>query len=266
MARAMKTLFRITLIGTTLGWTACFAQPAAAPDPAADLLADATQLVVVTTPGWDATSGELRRYSRDAVAGAWQLAGPPTPIVLGRTGLAWGVGFERLAVGATAGPHKHEGDGKSPAGIFPIGTAFGFPPADSMAWLRLPYLPLTAATECVDDTASSYYNSVVARTAVPSVDWHSSERMRTIGQYRLGAVVAYNRPPVKAGGSCIFLHIWGGPASTTSGCTALEQNELARLLEWLDPRARSVMVQLPVTIYQRLQAAWRLPPVASQRP
>jgi D-alanyl-D-alanine dipeptidase len=226
------------------------------------IISEATQLVVVTTPGWDSTSGMLQRFVRADVRAAWRREGAAVPIVVGRTGLAWGVGFDARAAASplTAGPNKVEGDGRSPAGIFPLTRAFGFAPADSLPGVRLPYLQLTPDIECVDDTASSHYNAVVDRGRVPAVDWTSSERMRAVPVYRLGIIVDYNAAPtVKARGSCIFFHIWNGPRSTTVGCTALDAPELARLITWLDPRARPVVVQLPAAAYAALRSDWQLP-------
>jgi L,D-peptidoglycan transpeptidase YkuD (ErfK/YbiS/YcfS/YnhG family) len=223
-----------------------------------DRLSFATQLVVVTTAGWDSTTGELRRFSRDHPYAYWREEGRRVPIVVGRTGLAWGVGFDSAAVAGA--PHKREGDGRSPAGIFPIDTAFGFAPTDSMRSLHLPYVALTSNSECVDDTASAHYNTVVDRSAVPSVDWQSSEKMRKVGQYQLGAIIGYNAaPPVKARGSCIFFHIWNGPRSTTVGCTALDATELARLIEWLDRKSQPVVVQIPASVYPHLRQTLGLP-------
>jgi spore germination protein len=225
--------------------------------------ADALQLVVVTTPGWDATSGELRRFVRDDPDSAWRRAGDVVPVVIGRTGLAWGIGFDRYAATGsnTAGPLKREGDGRSPAGAFPVGRAFGFAPAAS-AHFRLPYLELTAAIECVDDPSSAHYNAVVDRTRVERVDWSSSERMREIAPYRLGVIIDYNTAPAVAPrGSCIFLHIWDGPASTTAGCTALDAAELERLMTWLDPQRQPLFVQLPAPAYERVREEWALPPL-----
>ena len=223
---------------------------------------NATQLVVVTTAGWDSTTGEMRRFVRNDLHSTWQRVGTPVPIVVGRTGLAWGIGFDYLAISETptAGPRKFEGDGRAPAGVFPLDTVFGFSAADSMQSVHLPYVQLASTTECVDDTASVHYNTVVDRDAVPKVDWSSSEHMRRVAQYKLGIIVGYNAmPPVKSRGSCIFFHIWAGPRSTTVGCTALDEKELERLVAWLDPRARPVVVQVPAAVYPRVQKDWRLP-------
>lgn len=227
-------------------------------DAVGDRLSLATQLVVVTTAGWDSTTGELRRFSRDHPYSNWRQDGAAVPVVVGKTGLAWGVGFDSAAVAGE--PHKFEGDGRSPAGTFPIDTTFGFAPADSMRPLHLPFVALTSNTDCVDDTASAHYNTVVDRSGVPAVDWRSSEKMRSVQQYRLGAIIGYNAaPPVKGRGSCIFFHIWKGPRSTTVGCTALDAAELERLLTWLDRKAQPVVVQLPASVYPRFRHKLGLP-------
>jgi D-alanyl-D-alanine dipeptidase len=222
---------------------------AVTPVPAA-----ARQLVLVVTPGWDTTSGTLRRYVRATASAPWRRVGATVPVVVGVSGLAWGVD----SLGAPGDPHKREGDGRSPAGVFPLDSAFGFAPAASS--IRLPYVPLVAGTECVDDTASVHYNTVVDRERVPRVDWKSAEHMSRIDQYRVGVMVGYNKQPVTTGrGSCIFLHIWNGPGSSTAGCTAFPRADVETLLAWLDPKRAPVLVQLPVAEYSRRKTSWRLP-------
>src|SRR5690606_23066724 len=201
-------------VPTTASLPAMSSPPAAFPTD----IADARQLAVVTTSPWDSVTGELRRFVRRDAGSPWQAEGEPVAIVVGRTGLAWGVGLEDVAEWTSMGGGlKREGDGRAPAGYFPLREAFGFSARDSAGWLRQPYLQLTEGTECVDDTTSVHYNRIVDRADVAAVDWRSSERMRRIGQYRLGVLVGYNAEPVvKARGSCIFLHIWGGPRTPTS--------------------------------------------------
>jgi len=214
------------------------------------------QLVVVTTPAWDSVSGTLRRYARASARAPWRAVGGPVPIVVGQTGLAWGDD----ALGRRRDPRKREGDGKAPAGRFPLQTAFGFPPPSAMDWVRMPYLALDDRTECVDDSASAHYNSVVDRDRVRRVDWTSAERMRSIELYRLGVIVGYNARPVRRGrGSCIFLHIWRSAGSPTSGCTAMPADDLEAIVRWLDPARRPALVQLPAGEYARLRRAWSLP-------
>ncbi|HEX9084828.1 MAG TPA: hypothetical protein VF836_08830, partial [Gemmatimonadaceae bacterium] len=98
------------------------------PAPRAEIDAS-RQLVVVITPGWTSTVGAMTRFERPTPTSAWTRLESAIPLVVGRTGIAWGVGFDNVS---TDGPHKHEGDGKSPAGIFSLDTAFGFAPRDSV--------------------------------------------------------------------------------------------------------------------------------------
>ena len=216
-----------------------------------------TQAIVVTTSSWESTRGTLRRYQRDSIGASWLGVGSAVPIVVGATGLAWG--FDEISR-AAGDPVKREGDGKAPAGVFALDTAFGFAPASTASWIRLPYVPIVEGTECVDDTASAHYNTVIDRRAALRVDWRSAEHMRRIDQYRLGVIVAYNSTPPRAGrGSCIFLHIWGGPDVPTSGCTAMPERDLTSLVLWLDRRAQPTLVQLPESEYARLRGEWALP-------
>ena len=226
------------------------------PMPAA--LADARQLAIVVTPTWNVVTGTLRRFARASATSAWQPVAPAVAVVIGRKGLAWG---DSALARDAADPIKHEGDGRSPAGVFPLDTAFGFAARPDVPWIQLPYAALQSGSDCVDDEASAFYNTVVDRATVARVDWSSAEHMRQIAQYRLGVIVGYNAGRPTAGrGSCIFLHIWGGPDSTTAGCTALDAGALESLMRWLDGSRRPALVQLPVAEYERLREAWGLPP------
>lgn len=190
---------------------------------------------------------------------SWTPVGAAVPVVVGRTGLALGIGFEDID---RSGPAKREGDGKAPAGIFPLDTVFGFAPTRSSPTARLPYVQLTTGSDCVDDTASVHYNTVVDKDRVPRIDWNSAEHMRQIAQYQLGVIVGYNAPrPQRGRGSCIFLHIWEGPQSHTAGCTAFDADELRRVIEWLDAERRPRLVQFPLEVYERVRDKWNLPPV-----
>jgi D-alanyl-D-alanine dipeptidase len=269
-ARAMRVRrhARVTLVAFVAFVAGCrgaasaptIPAPSPLPTPAVPSPIDrAEQLVVVTTADWDSTSGTLRRYERAAGAADWSVVGTPVAIVTGRTGLAWGVGFDSLAADLTA-PHKREGDGRSPAGAFPLDTLFGYSNDLDPSALRMPYVALTAGSECVDDERSIHYNTVVSRESVSRIDWNSAEHMRAIDQYRIGVIVGYNAVPPEPGrGSCIFLHIWAGPSSTTAGCTALDSAELAGIVRWLDRAKTPMLVQLPVREYDRLRGDWRLP-------
>lgn len=219
-------------------------------------LAGSRQVVLVTTPDWDSVRGTLRRFERRGERASWTQVGGDFEIVVGRSGLGWGVGVFKTE---GDGPSKREGDGRAPAGVFPLTRAFGFAGARDAAWLRMPYMPLTGGVECVDDTASAHYNRVLDRSDVKAADWNSSERMREVEGYRWGVVVAHNARAVPGQGSCIFLHVWSGPQKGTAGCTAMERPDLETLLRWLDAKKRPLLVQLPDSEYARLSSLWKLP-------
>ena len=212
---------------------------------------DSGQLIVVTTESWEATSGSLQRFER--VEGNWVPVSDLIPVVVGRAGLGWGTG---LHPEQTNGPTKQEGDGRAPAGVFSMTETFGYAESEATG---LPYVHTTRDVECVDDSDSQYYNRVVNRGEV-EVDWASHEEMRRRDElYRLGVVVAHNEAAVPRGGSCIFLHIWRGPDTTTSGCTAMTSNAMEDVAEWLEAVENPVLVQLPQSEYERLRAEWMLP-------
>jgi L,D-peptidoglycan transpeptidase YkuD (ErfK/YbiS/YcfS/YnhG family) len=233
-----------------------------------DALARATQMILVTTSDWNAVEGRLRRYERATVHEDWRRVGDPISIVVGKNGLGWGIGVivtDDAQVRSASDPVKREGDGRAPAGIFALGTAFGYA-SEPLQGLKMAYLNLTPSIECVDDPGSKHYNRIMDRS-VDAPDWNSSEHMRNAGEsYRWGVVVDHNgivtgdtNPPEPGGGSCVFLHIWHSHDQGTAGCTAMPQPDLEILLTWLDPARQPLLVQLPEPAYERLINRWMLP-------
>jgi D-alanyl-D-alanine dipeptidase len=242
---------RSILLALPLLLASCVTAPSMTSSP----LSGSSQLVVVTTPDWSAVDGTMQEYERRGAV--WQAVGKAVPIVVGRKGLAWGKGV--VSTMAFHGPRKVEGDGKAPAGVYRFGSAFGFAAESPGGSHGIPYKQLTEATECVDDSASQFYNRLVERDGGSPVDWKSSERMRAVAAYRLGLVVEHNGAAIPRSGSCIFMHLWSGPNNGTAGCTAMDDAALEAMLRWLDPAARPLLVQLPAAELQRLRPIWSLP-------
>lgn len=219
---------------------------------------DTRQLLVVTTLGWDATDARLALYDRAGPGAPWQLRLGPLPAVVGRAGLAWGMGLHPDP--APEAPSKREGDGRAPAGVFGLGATFGALPLESATPRHMPYIQTTPTLQCVDDPASPLYNRLADIAATPRT-WASAETMaRPDGLYRHGAVVLHNAaPPAPGCGSCIFLHIWEGAAISTSGCTAMAETDLTALLALLDQKSNPLLVQLPVVEYGERKEGWGLP-------
>ena len=223
----------------------------------------AQQLVLVITPDWNADHGTLRAYA--GAGSGWYRAGAPIPVVIGRNGAAWGLGLHPTQ---TDGPVKHEGDGRSPAGVFAVGTAFGYAPSEDLA---LPYRALAADDYCIDVDGSPLYNRIVAAHEVgaAAVAGATEPMRRDIhvdgdDAYKLGFVIEHNPHGTPGAGSCIFAHLWKSPASTTSGCTAMAESALRDLLHWLRPQLHPVFVLLPQSAYDRVHTAWQLPDVVEE--
>ncbi len=218
------------------------------------------QIVLVVTPDWNADHGVLRRFER--THGQWQPVGEAQAVVVGESGSAWGLG---LNAAQTDGPQKKEGDGRSAAGVYRIGEAFGYA---ASADTHMPYRALQASDYCIDVNGSPYYNRIVdAREVGEQAVAGSSEPMRRDihlngdALYTVGFVIEHNAQGKAGGGSCIFAHVWRSSNEGTAGCTAMPETAMRQLLAWLKPEEHPVFVLLPQNEYARLRASWHLPHV-----
>ena len=209
-----------------------------------------SQLVVVKNEHWDDTTAVMQRFERCCEGRPWKQVGSNIRVNLGRTGLAWGESPLMEGLQFPKGQlQKREGDGRSPAGVFPILKAFGHPKAPKGYDLsNLPFMKVKHE-QCVDDKNSPYYNQVVDPAEVGGVSWDSAETMK-ISLYELGLVVGHNCPKAKPGfGSCIFFHLQGGPNQPTAGCTSMTRKDLTDLCLWLKRDKSPILIQLPVDVY-----------------
>lgn len=252
----MRTLLRTALLMPAL--LALAACASLSPPSASAPWGNARQLVLVTTDGWDASDGRLRRYERDG--GGWREVGAASSVTVGRNGSAWGLG---LHPSQTDGPQKREGDGRAPAGVFALGTAFGY---SASAATPMPYQAMGADDYCIDVNASPLYNRIVDAGEVgQAAVAESTEPMRRDlhadgdQRYRLGLVIQHNPQRRPGAGSCIFAHLWKAPGEPTAGCTAMADPAMEALLAWLRPQQHPVFVLLPEAELRRLRQDWHLP-------
>ena len=207
------------------------------------------QIVVVTTADWHATQGVMSRF--EWVAGHWQQIGSDIPVVVGKTGLAWGMGLYEFPRQENE-PKKREGDNKAPAGLFRLPQAMGYAQQEKT---QIPYTQATMYHACVDDAESLEYNHIVDIRETDKT-WNSCEKMkRDDEQYRYVVLVDHNGAksagrPVPGKGSCIFMHVWRSQkdgVAGTAGCTAMSAKDAAEFMHWLKPEA--ILVQLPRDVY-----------------
>jgi len=220
------------------------------------------QLVLVTVADWNTDHGVLRTFTRGAHG--WVAAGVAAPVTIGKTGAGWGVGLNAPQRG---GPVKHEGDNRSPAGVFRIGDTFGYAASVDTA---MPYLALNATEYCVDVSGAAHYNRIVDANVVGAdAVKGSTEPMRRDlhldgdQRYRMGFVIEQNPQAKPQAGSCIFAHLWKSPTDSTAGCTAMTPSVMQSLLAWLRPEDEPIFVLLPRHEYERLRTDWQLPAIAA---
>lgn len=207
------------------------------PDAALKVLSGAKKLILMTADSWDKSSGQIELYDRSSTQSKWQNSYGPVASVFGSKGLGWGHEYVSSKTGQQ--PVKHEGDGKTPAGIFKIGRKFGFEPSQGTN----NYLQLKKDTVCVDDTASAHYNQIVE--ADTEKDWNSAEQMKKIELYKKGVEVLYTSSAAQKAGSCIFLHVWRNQKKGTAGCGAMSLETMNHLHSWMQDSAEVAVVVLP---------------------
>jgi L,D-peptidoglycan transpeptidase YkuD (ErfK/YbiS/YcfS/YnhG family) len=127
---------------------------------------------------------------------------------------------------------KREGDGCSPAGVWPLRRLLYRPDRGGAPATRLASRPIAPTDGWCDDPEDRAYNLPV-RLPHPA----SAERLwRDDGLYDLVAVLGHNDAPVVAGaGSAIFLHLARPDFASTRGCIALARSDLESLLRVAGP-------------------------------
>ena len=190
------------------------------PGPAAQVQAPGTQLITVEAARTSTTSATLQTWERRD--GCWRPAAGPYAARVGWAGLR---------------RNRHEGDGTTPIGTFPIGrTMYGNAPNPGV---RFRYRRLRCGDWWVEDPASPAYNTFrhIPCGARPPFRTPTPDMSKSPRAYAFLAVVEFNMRPVVPGrGSGIFLHAQTG--SSTNGCVSIPRADLARVLRWLDPGAQ----------------------------
>jgi L,D-peptidoglycan transpeptidase YkuD (ErfK/YbiS/YcfS/YnhG family) len=183
-----------------------------------------SQIIVVSNEKESQYKATVETFEKNS--GGWIKILPSMNAVIGKNGFSL---------------NKMEGDLKSPAGIFRIGTAFGT--IDKPSDIKLSYKKTSKNDYWVDDISSPDYNKWIEYDGDPYSRWMSFERLK-ISNYKLAFVIEYNMNPiVKGRGSAIFLHIWKDSNTSTKGCTALSKANVSKLLNWIDPYKNPIIIQ-----------------------
>jgi L,D-peptidoglycan transpeptidase YkuD (ErfK/YbiS/YcfS/YnhG family) len=222
------------------------AQAAHRPLPASFSTPSSTkQIVTVTSRGWNDTRATLR---------AWRLRGDGWHLVRGpvRVRLGWS--------GWVPGGKRRQSSGTTPAGRFTMEYAFGNrrDPGTELRYRHVdrddvwPYEPRDPATYNILQPFQS-------RTSHWRPDYR--ERLADYGrQYAYAVVLGFNLPdgvhwskrrhqrvarePADTDrGGGIFLHVQG--SGSTAGCVAGPITDIRRVVRWLDPDLRPLIVMGP---------------------
>jgi L,D-peptidoglycan transpeptidase YkuD (ErfK/YbiS/YcfS/YnhG family) len=174
---------------------------------------DARQLVVVRTSAYGTSRASLLVFVKRA--DGWHRKFGPW--------FAW-VGIKGFAPRGD----KHEGDLRTPSGSFPFRFMFGVQPSPGV---RYHYRRALHTSWWDDDSASANYNRWVDSRY--HYAGRNPESMYQTPAYRYGVVIDYNHARTPGRGSAIFLHVTHYNATT--GCVAIGEQRLVRLLRWLRP-------------------------------
>jgi L,D-peptidoglycan transpeptidase YkuD (ErfK/YbiS/YcfS/YnhG family) len=133
---------------------------------------------------------------------------------------------------------KREGDGRTPSGIFSLHRTFGYAATTKT---KMPYRQVLADDLWIDDINAADYNLWVKKNETRAVSYEKMKREDDL--YKYGIVIEYNTGPIiKGHGSAIFLHIWRGQNVATEGCVAVSEDDILRIMRWLDPEAKPLII------------------------
>ena len=164
-------------------------------------------------------------YALEKKVDEWKPAFDPFNAVIGKNGFA------------DAGK-KREGDGKTPSGTFALQMTFGY---DKSIKTKMPYRQAFIDDIWVDDPKADDYNRWVKKAKTQAVSYEKMRRDDNL--YKYGIVIEYNtNPVVKDYGSAIFFHVWRGKDIPTAGCIAVSEEDIVKILAWLDPKALPVII------------------------
>lgn len=145
--------------------------------------------------------------------------------------LDWGKGPRVCAVGrGGVGEKRAEGDGVTPAGVWPLRRVFYRPDRMDAPKTVLPVIQIEEEDGWCDAAQDVNYNRLV-QLPYPS---HAEAMWRADALYDVVVVIGFNDAPiVKGKGSAIFLHVAKPDYAPTAGCVAVNREDVLEALAQL---------------------------------
>ncbi|KUI36010.1 hypothetical protein AU197_19515 [Mycobacterium sp. IS-1590] len=182
----------------------------------------ATQVISVVGVG--GSKAKMDVYQRTGAG--WQPVAAGIPAWIGANGMT---------------PQSHDGEMKTPMGVFTLDFAFGTAPNPGGG---LPYVQVGPDHWWDGDMKSPTYNTMqVCKKAQCAFDTDpaSGTENLQIPQYVHAVVMGVNKARVPGNGGAFFLHATdGGP---TAGCVAIDDGKLVEIMRWLRPGALIAVAQ-----------------------
>lgn len=179
---------------------------------------------VISVVGVGGSKAKMDVYQRTAAG--WQPVAAGIPAWIGANGMT---------------PQSHDGEMKTPMGVFTLDFAFGTAPNPGGG---LPYVQVGPDHWWDGDMKSSTYNTmqVCKKAQCPfDTDPASGTENLQIPQYVHAVVMGVNKARVPGNGGAFFLHATdGGP---TAGCVAIDDGKLVEIMRWLRPGALIAVAQ-----------------------
>lgn len=173
---------------------------------------------VISVVGVGGSKAKMDVWQRGA--GGWAPIGVGIPANIGANGMA---------------PQTHDGEMKTPMGVFTLDFAFGTAPNPGGG---LQYVQVGPDHWWDGDMKSPTYNTMqVCQKAqcAFNTDPSSGTENLQIPQYKHAVVMGVNKARVPGNGGAFFVHSTdGGP---TAGCVAIEDATMVQIIQWLRPGA-----------------------------
>lgn len=182
----------------------------------------AEQIIVVSSIKNNSSNGIL--FGIEYIHNSWVVTFDSINCSIGKKGFA---NFNK----------KVEGDFKTPSGTFEIGSAFGY---KNDLNCNMKFIELLDTHYWVNDVNSNNYNKLI--NFHPKV-LNAEKMKRDDHLYKYGIIIEYNtKNAIKGKGSAIFIHVQRRKGSPTTGCVAISENDMKKLISWINPDKKPIIL------------------------